>query len=91
MSIWKKLDSDQYTSYINMVLNDDSFDAGAFVVHSLEANSANEQFTVIAEITNLFSNVWNLFLANLNKYKNKENRLYKLFLYNSKNFIKVSE
>lgn len=91
LSIWKKLYSDQYTSYINMVLNDDSFDAGAFVVHSLEANSANDQPTVIAEITNLFSDVWNLFLANLNKYKNKENRLYKLFLYNCRNIMKVSE
>lgn len=91
LSIWKKLDADQYTSYINMVLNDDSFDAGAFVVHSLEVNSANEQTTVIAEITNLFSNVWNPFLENLCKYKNQENKLYKLFLYNSRNIIKVSE
>ena len=80
--VWKKTDSKSYRSYIDSILKGESFDAGSFVVRSLQENSVNEHLTAVAAIINLFSDSWESFLRNLNKYSDKGNNLYKLFVSN---------
>lgn len=80
--VWKKTDSKSYRSYIDSILKGESFDAGSFVVRSLQENSVNEHLTAVAAIINLFSDSWESFLRNLNKYSDKGNILYKLFVSN---------
>lgn len=80
--VWKKTDSKSYGSYIDSILKGESFDAGSFVVRSLQENSVNERLTAVAAITNLFSGSWESFRENLDKYSDKGNNLYKLFVSN---------
>ena len=80
--VWKKTDSKSYGSYIDSILKGERFDAGSFVVRSLQENSVNERLTAVAAITNLFSGSWESFRENLDKYSDKGNNLYKLFVSN---------
>ena len=82
MIVWKKTDSKSYRSYIDSILKGESFDAGSFVVRGLQENSVNERLTAVAAITNLFSGSWESFRENLDKYSDKGNNLYKLFVSN---------
>lgn len=80
--VWKKTNPKSYRSYIDSILKGESFDAGSLVVRSLQENSIDDRLTAVAAITNLFSDSWESFLRNLNKYSDKGNNLYKLFVSN---------
>ena len=86
--VWKNTDQIGYTDFLNKVLENGRFDAGSFVVKSLEANSPDGQLTAVAAITNLFSVVWDSFMEGLKRYKDKENRLFKLFIFNCESIRK---
>lgn len=86
--VWKNTDQPGYADYMHEVIRNEQFDAGSFVVKSLEANSLDGQLTAVAAITNLFTVVWDSFLDSLNKYKDKENKLFKLFIFNCDSFRK---
>ena len=80
--VWKKTNLKSYRSYIDSILKGESFDAGSLVVRSLQENSIDDRLTAVVAITNLFSDSWESFLRNLNKYSDKGNNLYKLFVSN---------
>ena len=80
--VWKKTNPKSYWSYIDSILKGESFDAGSFVVRSLQENSIDDRLTTVVAITNLFSDAWDSFLENLNNYKDKENKLYRFFVSN---------
>ena len=80
--VWKKTNPKSYRSYIDSILKGESFDAGSFVVRSLQENSIDDRLTTVVAITNLFSDAWDSFLENLNNYKDKENKLYRFFVSN---------
>ena len=86
--VWKRTTPGEYTSYMASVINDESFDAGSFVVRSLEANSTEGQIAAVAAITDLFTDVWDPFMDSLNKYSDKDNKLFKLFVFNCNNIRK---
>ena len=82
LKVWKKLDTSTYITYIKSVLNNEKFNAGAFVVDCLKAVSQDDQLTTISAITFLFMDVWDEFNKKLNEYEDKENKLFKLYVFN---------
>ena len=82
LKTWKDTDISAYVKYMESVLNNDKFNAGAFVVDCLEEVSDDNQLTAISAITYLFMDVWEKFTNKLNEYKEKENKLYKLYVFN---------
>ncbi len=79
LRLWKKLDPKEYDSYLGRVLMNESFSAGSFVVKCLSAVGDGDYINVIADITSLFRDKWELFKAGLAKYEDKGNRLFKEF------------
>ena len=86
LRVWKKLDQAEYAKYLEKVLKNDGFCAGEFVVRCIEAAGTDKQLTIIASLTYLFADVWELFKQELGKYADKENKNYKLFVFNSDGF-----
>lgn len=82
LKVWKDTNNSNYVEYIKRVLNDNSFNAGNFIVDSLESVNPDNQLTAISAITYLFMDVWTLFLNRLSEYPDKDDKLYNLFLFN---------
>ena len=82
LKVWKDTNKSNYVAYIKRVLNDKSFNVGYFIVDSLESVNPDDQLTAISAITYLFMDVWYLFLDRLSEYPDKDNKLFKLYLYN---------
>lgn len=82
LKVWKDTNKPNYVAYIKRVLKNESFNAGNFIVDSLNAVNPDNQLTAISSITYLFMDVWNLFLNRLSEYPDKDNKLFKLYLFN---------
>lgn len=82
LRVWKKLDQAEYAKYLEKVLKNDGFSAGEFVVRCIEAAGSDSQLTIVASITYLFTDIWEQFKKQLAKYADKENKSFKLFVFN---------
>ena len=82
LRLWKRLDQKEYDSYLERVLKNECFSAGLFVIQCLSAVGEGDYHDVIADITSLFMDKWELFKARLAQYEKKEDKRFKTYIFN---------